>query len=124
MQQATLDKLYEGVAVFGADGRLKLFNPAFARIWRLAPEFLTEEPHVGDIVDAGRVLFDDGSDWEARRALLIARALDRTPRQARMERPDGSVIDYAGVPLPDGNMLFTYLDITDTMHIESSHPTM
>jgi PAS domain-containing protein len=118
VQQATLDKLYEGVAVFGGDGRIKLFNPAFARIWRLEPEFLAEEPHVGDIVDAGRKLFDDGSDWDAMRARLIARTLDRSSRQSRMERPDGSVVEFASVPLPDGNMLFTYLDITDTMHIE------
>ena len=38
VQSETLDALQEGVAVFGADGRLKLFNPAFARIWRLSIE--------------------------------------------------------------------------------------
>ena len=30
VQGETLDALKEGVAVFGADGRMKLFNPAFA----------------------------------------------------------------------------------------------
>ena len=33
VQSATLDTLNEGVAVFGPDGRLKLSNAAFARIW-------------------------------------------------------------------------------------------
>ena len=33
VQSATLDTLGEGVAVFGPDGKLKLHNAAFARIW-------------------------------------------------------------------------------------------
>src|SRR5262249_50075505 len=36
VQRATIDHLFEGVAVFGSDGRLKLFNPGFARLWNLA----------------------------------------------------------------------------------------
>ena len=36
VQKGTLDHLYEGVALFGSDGRLKLFNPAFVSIWHLA----------------------------------------------------------------------------------------
>ena len=35
VQSETLDTLQEGVAVFGSDGRLKLYNPAFAGIWAL-----------------------------------------------------------------------------------------
>src|SRR6201996_3956164 len=35
VQSATLDTLSEGVAVFGPDGKLKLHNAAFARIWGL-----------------------------------------------------------------------------------------
>ena len=38
VQRETLDSLKEGVAVFGTDGRLKLFNSAFAAIWRLSRE--------------------------------------------------------------------------------------
>ena len=37
VQGETLDNLAEGVAVFGSDGRLRLHNAAFARMWRLSP---------------------------------------------------------------------------------------
>ena len=37
VQDETLDALKEGVAVFGADGRMKLINPAFAEMWRFDP---------------------------------------------------------------------------------------
>jgi len=36
----TLDALKEGRPVFGSDGRLKLFNPAFANMWALEPSEL------------------------------------------------------------------------------------
>ena len=35
VQRETLDNLYEGIAVFGSDGRLKLHNPAYRKIWGL-----------------------------------------------------------------------------------------
>ena len=35
VQGETLDNLTEAVAVFGSDGRLRLYNPVFARMWRL-----------------------------------------------------------------------------------------
>ncbi len=44
VQAETLDTLKEPVAVFGADGRLTFANRAFATLWRLDPETLTERP--------------------------------------------------------------------------------
>src|SRR5690606_25456065 len=35
VQRATLDKLMEAVAVFGSDGRLRLSNAAFERMWAI-----------------------------------------------------------------------------------------
>ena len=49
VQSATLDTLSEGVAVFGPDGKLKLHNAAFARIWEFDAEDLAGEPHVRTI---------------------------------------------------------------------------
>ncbi|HEY8189782.1 MAG TPA: PAS-domain containing protein, partial [Micavibrio sp.] len=46
VQKETIDHLDEGVAVFGGDGRLKLWNPSFARLWDLHPEDLEGEPHI------------------------------------------------------------------------------
>lgn len=33
VQRATLDNLFEAIAVFGSDGRLKLHNPAYRAVW-------------------------------------------------------------------------------------------
>ncbi|MCW5731497.1 MAG: PAS-domain containing protein [Alphaproteobacteria bacterium] len=118
VQRATLDNLYEGVSVFGADGRMRLWNSSFAKIWNLQTHLLDAEPHLSQLLDAIRPLMDDGGNW----ARMIERVLEafneREARTGRIERPDGSVIDYASVPLPDGAMLYTFLDVTDSMRIE------
>ena len=46
VQGETLDNLAEGVAVFASDGRLRLHNAAFARMWKLSPQALAERPHI------------------------------------------------------------------------------
>ncbi len=42
-QRETLDHFSEGIAVFAADGRLQLYNPAFELIWRLPVEKLERQ---------------------------------------------------------------------------------
>ena len=118
VQRATLDNLYEGIAVFGSDARLKLCNSAYARIWQMDEEMLAGEPHVSEIVDHTLAQFNFNEGWKTRRDKIIAGATARESSSDRMYRPDGVVVDYAVVPLPDGQTLFTYLDVTDSLRIE------
>ncbi len=59
VQGETLDALKEGVAVFGADGRMKLFNPVFAEMWRFDAAKLRDRPHIDEIAGACRCLCQD-----------------------------------------------------------------
>ncbi|MGD9538257.1 MAG: PAS-domain containing protein [Alphaproteobacteria bacterium] len=117
VQRATLDNLYEAVAVFGADGRLKLSNPGYATIWGLDPKHLDAEPHVNDILDLVRDRFEP-ADFEPFRREFIARISERARSTQRVVRRDGTVLDCAYVPLPDGATLLTYLDISDSFQVE------
>jgi len=117
LQGETLDHLFEAVAVFGTDGRLRLFNPAFADIWRLSPASLRAEPHVGDIIANCQAIHADKRAWDEIRTAVTD--IDREDNvSGRMERPDGSVIDYATVALPEGMTMLTFVDVTDSAHIE------
>ncbi|WP_193366588.1 PAS domain-containing sensor histidine kinase [Pelagibius marinus] len=119
VQRETIDNLYEGVAVYGADGRLKLFNPGLCEMWHLDVEFLRGEPHVRDVLVKARSLFDIADeDWPAYAEQIITRTTDPDTRSGRIERSDGSAIDWAQVPLPDGGVLFSYVDVTDTLRVE------
>ncbi len=119
VQRETLDNLYEGVAVYGADGRLKLSNPAFARIWDLPESLLGNEPHVRELVARSREFFEvSDEEWRGLMEARVARATEPEPRSGRRERADGSIIDWSLMPLPDGASLFTFLDVTDSIRVE------
>ncbi len=120
VQRETLDQLKEGIAVYGTDGRLKLSNPAFAAIWRLSPHDLEGEPHINEIVDKTKVLIDRGGDWPAQRRDFVARCMSHTAFDEKIERRDGSILQFAAVPLPDGNILCLYLDVTDTTKLATA----
>ena len=117
VQGETLDNLAEAVAVFGSDGRLRLFNPAFARMWRLTPEQLAERPHIETMTTWCRPLHGDDMIWQKLRATVTA-IDDREPVAGRLERRDGNVVDCATMPLPDGATLVTFQDVTDTVNVE------
>ncbi len=118
VQRETLDHLYEGLAVFGSDGRLKLWNPAYARLWHLQPEDLAGEPHVGEITEKLKAFFDAGRNWPDQKARIIARLTAAEAASTRLERVDGTVLQAVTVPLPDGNTLLSYLDTTDSNRVE------
>jgi signal transduction histidine kinase len=98
---------------------LKLSNPSFGRLWNLNPEDLEGEPHINTIVEKVKGFFAD-ENWAARREELLGKALDRTMHEGRMARIDDTHIDYSTVPLPDGGVLVTYKDVTDTVRVENA----
>jgi signal transduction histidine kinase len=119
VQKETLDNLAEGVAAFGGDGRLKLYNPAFARLWTLNPEDVDGEPHITRVVERMKIHFAP-EEWSSARENLLAQALERSPRDGQIIRKDQSVLEFAAVPLPDGGMLVTHIDITDSIRVENA----
>jgi signal transduction histidine kinase len=117
VQRETLDNLFEGIAVFGSDGRLKLYNPAYGKFWQLSEADLSGEPHVTELVEKTRGFYDDG-DWPTMRDGIISQIAGQTHWTGPLDRLDGSVLQMATVPLPDGNLLQTCLDVTDTARVE------
>jgi signal transduction histidine kinase len=117
VQGETLDNLTEAVAVFGSDGRLRLNNPVFARMWHLSPDMLADRPHIELISNWSQPLHGNHPIWQKLRATITA-IDDREPVVGRIERPDGNVVDCATVPLPDGATLVTFQDVTDTVNVE------
>ncbi|MEZ5813960.1 MAG: PAS-domain containing protein [Alphaproteobacteria bacterium] len=119
VQKETLDNLGEAVAVFGGDGRLKLSNPAFGRLWNLNPELLEGQPHISKIVEKLENFFTK-EEWPRRQKEFAAKALDRMMHEGRLKRTDNTLVDFTTVPLPDGGVLITYIDVTDTVRVENA----
>lgn len=117
VQGETLDNLAEAVAVFASNGRLRLFNPAFATMWRISPALLLDQPHIENVIENCRPLYADPEFWQHLRSAVTSLET-REPVIGRLERGDGSVIDCATLPLPDGATLVTLQDVTDTVNFE------
>ena len=117
VQGETLDNLAEGVAVFASDGRIRLYNSAFSRMWRLSPQALEARPHIETLTALCRPLHGDDAIWQALRQVVTA--IDsREVIAGRLERRDGSVVDCRTVPLPDGATLVTFHDVTNSVNVE------
>ena len=117
VQHETLSNLAEAVAVFGSNGRVELFNPAFAKIWKLSEAQLREQPHIELVESWCRPLFDDDPAWRKLREAITA-IDNRTQVALKLERKDGSVLTCMTMPLPDGATMLTFQDITDTENVE------
>ena len=52
--------------------------------------------------------------WDDLKYAVTSFDTNREPLKERIDRPDGMVLQATSVPLPDGNTLLTYMDVTDT----------
>ena len=120
VQRETLDHLHEGLTVVGGDGRIKLFNPAFARMWGLERDFLLTEPRGTELVERLRGHFRSDDGWARVRDVLRALFVERRAAGDLVERGDGTILECASVPLPDGATLLTWLDVTGTHRLEQA----
>jgi signal transduction histidine kinase len=117
VHRETLDHLSEGIAVFGADGRLRLWNPALLRIWSLSEAEVAGGPHVHALVQILSRHFPDAAQWERAKAGILAPFAERLRRSGRIER-DKTILDFSAVPLPDGATMIVWLDVSDTARVE------
>ena len=74
--------------------------------------------HVAEVVEACRRPDDDGEIWRKFTTTVAGLDENRASHRGRMERADGRVIDYATVPLPDGQTMVTFVDVTDSVKVE------
>ncbi|MFC0203833.1 sensor histidine kinase [Novosphingobium soli] len=117
---ATFDSLFESVAVFAPDGRMQLWNRRFAADWGLESEFLDTHPHVEALLRKIGSRLKRPAEAETVGNVVRAATLDRAQTGGRITLADGRVLEFAGVPLPDGNGLLAVLDITDSMKAEEA----
>lgn len=120
VRTATLDNLSEAIGVFAADGRLHLWNRRFSEIWDLDELALAEHPRVDELTKAVAGQFLSPASGEAIQSAVRVATGDREQQGGRLALRDGRYFDFAAVPLPDGNALFTLLDITDRKRVEAA----
>jgi signal transduction histidine kinase len=117
VQGETLDNLAEGVAVFGPDGRVRLSNPAFSRLWGLPDDFVTQKTHISEIRARCEGMAEK-SPWGDFIAVTTGFDDERRDRQGQAELLNGTILSYAVIHLPNGQVMMTFVDVTDTVNVE------
>ncbi|WP_091736612.1 sensor histidine kinase [Phenylobacterium immobile] len=121
VQQATLDKLNDAVAVFGADGRLRLHNEAFARFWGIEPQALDQAGDFEGVVELCIPRLHDRGFWRD----LKGRVADPDPGaraavSGEVRTADSRIAAFQSRPLPDGATLIGFVDVTDARSLEAA----
>ncbi|EJF97231.1 PAS-domain containing protein [Bartonella taylorii] len=116
IQGETLDKLSEGVVVFGTDGRLRLSNPALSKLWSLPYNLLVEGTHITQLQGHCSALCT-GTEWNQFAKFITGFAEKRDTYSGRMDLKNEMIIDYTLVPLPNGQTMLTFVNVTDTVHV-------
>jgi signal transduction histidine kinase len=119
VQRETLDHLSVAVALFGSDARLRLFNPAFQRMWNIAPQSGGSGVHADQLSQMKDYSSDARAAWQDIRYALTALEGSRKRLDGRVAH-EGQVLSYSAVPLPDGNALLSFADISDSERAEQA----
>ena len=82
-------------------------------------ELLKDEPDYDDIADFCVPLFHDRDTWSAIKAHITDPGA-RQETSGEMRRSDGSILTYVTKPLPDGNTLIGFADVSAQRSVETA----
>tara|TARA_A100001391_G_scaffold48774_6_gene29103 strand:+ start:18082 stop:20424 length:2343 start_codon:yes stop_codon:yes gene_type:complete len=117
---ATFDSLFEALAVFAPNGQIQLWNRTFPSSWGLDEDFFDKHPHIDAMLEQLGTRLARPGQRAAIGEVVRAATLDRQRKSGRVLMADGRTLEFAGVPLPDGNGLLTVLDVTDSTKAEAA----
>ena len=117
---AIFDSLFEALAVVAPNGALQLWNRSFAGVWALDADMLDAHPTAEKLLEEIAPNLARPKQTKAIGEVIRAATLDRKSTAGRVQMADGRTLEFAGVPLPDGNGLLTTLDITASQMAEDA----
>jgi PAS domain S-box-containing protein len=119
--QATLDNISQGLSVYDADLRLVAFNQHYIHMLGLPPGFARPGLRFEDFVrwNSQRGEYGPGTPEEhvAGRVALVTKP---EPHYIERKRPDGTVVEIRGNPMPSGGFVTTYTDVTQRKAFEDT----
>jgi len=111
---STLEHLSQGVSVVDRDLKLVAWNKAYLQMFDYPDGMIRIGRPVADIVrfNAERGLFGEGAP-EEHVAKRISHMQNGTSHVFQRVRPDGTVIEMRGNPIPGGGFVTSFTDITE-----------
>ncbi len=120
--KALLETLPQGVSMIDADLNVVAVNKSFLQILDLPAALFEKEDGPTTFADVIRYNAERGDygecDVEEKVAEMVERARRLQPHRFERTRPDGTVIEIIGEPLPHGGFVTSYMDITERRRAE------
>ncbi|MEM9780922.1 MAG: PAS-domain containing protein [Pseudomonadota bacterium] len=113
LQEVTLNRLQEGLAVFGTDGRLRILNASFTRIFGIDAGLIQAGMHVQEVVRLVSGLTVETDLWDRVTAAITAEET-RAPWDGRLTLGSNRVLRLRAAPLPGGDTMVVVADVTDS----------
>jgi len=119
VQQTTLDKLNDAVAVFASDGRLRLHNEAFEKLWGVTGTQLEDAGDFAGVMALCQPLLHDAHLWtELKGRVTDPDPQSRVPTAGEARSTDNRTFAWQSRPLPDGATLIAFGDVTARRELE------
>ena len=116
LRRATVNRLDEGLAVFGADGLLQFVNDAFHEIWGTDAESILPGMHAREVMRLCQGLTLETDVWR-RMIAFITSEETRRAWTARVTLGSSRTLSTRLAPLPGGATMVVFADITDSERI-------
>jgi adenylate cyclase len=117
--RATFDNMTHGVLTFDREQKVAAWNRQVTKLLELPEDFLAGKPRFADFI---RLLAQRGEygavDVDAEIQRLTAEADQH--RTFERSRPDGTVLEIRHNPLPGGEMVIIYTDVTERKRYEET----
>lgn len=112
----TLNHLHEGICVYGFDGKLKLYNNSFVKMWSIPKNHLENHPHINKVIS---YMHEYNNIEKLDSQKMMENITNNVPYEEVIKKSD-KTIHVQVVPLPDSSSLVKYQDITAQKIIESN----
>ncbi|WP_260291524.1 PAS-domain containing protein [Sedimenticola hydrogenitrophicus] len=110
-----IDNIPGGVTLFDSEFRLVTSNREYRRLLDFPDHLFEDTPTLERFFrfNVERSEYGDCDDREAKVEALMETARQSVPHVFERTRPDGTVLEIRGMPLPDGGFVTIYSDITE-----------
>lgn len=113
-QYTLINRMREGVLVFGGDGRLKLANKAYAALWNFPrSDYKKPMPSIAEVIEDQKKFFENSGEWDSLKEQLLGVVTSHTGEFFQILRPDGKTIEFSAVALPDGGVFVSFFDVSE-----------
>ena len=105
VQQELLDNLFDGVVIFGSNGRLKFYNQAYLNLWKLPEILLQKEPSIAELWEAQARYFSNADNWPQLKNDIITHLMNAATKTFTLARSDNTAVEVLSSLLSDGSIM-------------------